>query len=74
MSTLPKIIIEVNGGVVQAVYADLPYADLPIECVECVIVDHDEAKVLEQHVDELREFDGADVKTYDRRGNTSWVW
>jgi hypothetical protein len=66
MTEQAKIIIEIYGGLVSAIYADKP--------AQIVIVDHDSASIAEQEVDYLQEFDGDDVKTYDRHGSTEWVW
>ena len=48
-----KVIIEVNGGVVQAVYAGNEAQPM----IECVVVDHDSAEVRHVRPEPLKQFD-----------------
>jgi hypothetical protein len=65
-----KIIIEVNGGVVQAVYCGAEGRPL----AQVVVVDHDNASVSAPPIQPLNEFHAADVKDYDRDVDADWVF
>lgn len=59
-----KVIVEVNGGLVQAVYAG--------NFVQVVIVDHDSANTQEMPVEPLQSFHVADQKSYDGGFPDDW--
>ena len=57
MSQPVKMIVEIKGGLVQAVYAP--------SFVECVIVDHDNPSVEEAFLEPQSNFDYMECKAYD---------
>lgn len=64
-----KVIIEVTGGVVQAVYAGSPADRL----IEAVVVDHDNASVGEGFpVQPLAEFNFDETRAYGGGFAESW--
>ncbi len=64
-----KVIIEVSGGVVQAVYAGSPADRL----IEAVVVDHDNTSVGESFpVQPLTEFGFGETRAYDGGFPESW--
>ncbi len=63
-----RVIVEVSGGIVQAVYAGSRGAP-PIEAV---VVDHDSESVGEVPVDAVIDFPHADARGYDGGFPESW--
>ena len=66
-----KVIIEVRGGIVQAVYCgaeERPLADV-------VLVDHDSREAAHVGTQAIPEFRPDEcISKYDRRGNVDWVF
>lgn len=65
-----KIIIEINGGAVQAVYCGATGRPL----AKVAVVDHDSASVAAPVLQGLNEFHAADVRSYDRDADADWVF
>jgi len=63
-----KVIIEVRGGIVQAVYAGSRGAPL----IEAVLVDHDSESVGEMPIDAVIDFPYADARGYDGGFPDGW--
>lgn len=66
---LVKVIVEISGGAVQAIYCGAdgrPLADV-------VVVDHDSDSVEEMSTHGLAAFDAKDAEGYERSGDVAWA-